>query len=260
MKFTNAPLIRVVAKATLREPRPLMPAVAVNLCGGMINRFDIVQDLAMSEQPPGRPGIVESPSQIQGLFFGSKERPNFATIQPDMVSSRWMRQPERPEAIYPGYSAVASDLDFTASVIAEVWKIEKQLVASVVQLGYTDLVLAPGMTLSEVASRYLAPELMPRPTPRPFSLGDMNYGWRVGEIDMRLSISPGVIQPEGTSEATEGIEPIQAYSMDWIAGKDLSEGQSILSGMELLHREIEDLFVSSITEYAKEEWGYVEHD
>jgi hypothetical protein len=242
--FSNAPLIHAACKATLRDP------IALNLSNAsaiwkMMPEYDDFGDPPGLELPPGRPGPAIL-GTVQGIALAERQRSLFLTIQSDLIMSWWAKKRGEEGTKYPRFGALADRLWLAIDRVSSAT--EGGIDLHAVQIAYTDLLIDPAPAYS-VLERYFAEKTHMGILRDSDRVNALEAQWSKSAMDFRFSLRPTPIQIQGETA-------INAYTVEWVAGKMLLGGEDPRLALEEIHVAVLDLFVSVLTEDAKREWEY----
>lgn len=249
LEFTDLPLMEVSARLTFRKRLPTLTLpIASRIAGAVRERFPSSEVAATREVPPGGTprssfGVNEFPS----VRFTQSTPGIVVSVQDDMIAIHWAKHQGGID--YPRFDQISRDLW---------WFIERAQSAGiawppfrVVNLSYLNLVAAQKRATWDNVSVYLSPALHASILDSSSRFSELNLSWQmVSGLDRRVAFTHCTL--------TSGEESVQGYALRTVTGL-MSETETGPETLNLVHDDLQDFFLEIISDYAKKEWGYVEH-
>jgi uncharacterized protein (TIGR04255 family) len=244
LKFSSIPLQQV-------EMRLYLPGQAISLTYEFIFHFHRL--LADRYPEPLQPDNIETNRILEhkvqfgllapaGIVFASQETGLFLKIQANMLKLEWIRQ-ETGAAAYPGFDAMVAELRRVIGIFET--ELGGPMPIKVCNITYTKILLGPQGPASEMLAKYYADGVLGSPIMRSSVFHDANMGWRTESgVDLRLQIQ------YGSASGAEG------YLVQEHGGVELKDQETAFVGLTSVHAELEAFLKDSMSEKAKEEWGY----
>jgi uncharacterized protein (TIGR04255 family) len=177
-----------------------------------------------------------------GVIYANPDDGLCLKVQANMIKLEWNRQgADGPE--YPGFEGLLVEL----RNVVETFETELgySLPVRICNMTYTKIILGPQGPGEDLLAKYYADGIWGTPVMRSHVFHEAQIGWRTeSTVDLRLQVQ------YGSANEAEG------YLVSEHGGVELKDQQTAFDGLIAVHSELESFMKESLSETAKEEWGY----
>ena len=246
LEFNRLPLVEVVVRLALATPLPVTLRELTRVHERLKSRFPHVAEPSPMEAAPGGAQPLLTFGPIRAAIYSGHESGLLYTLQPTMVAFRW-RGGTKDAAPYPRFTRLTDELwrclEDTEAVIG------RPLAFDVANMSYIDFVQTNDHKPLETVGKYFTAERWPGFLARASQFESQNVSWAEGEVEHRLIFERGVVQHD--HERNNGC------LITTVAGMRFEPRERPSDEVQLLHDALIKLFEETLSDEAKEEWGYV---
>lgn len=244
LEFNNLPLTVVGIRFAILPGQTLDLASCAKLFEGLRSSgFDQMVDSDEVESAPGQ-SVVFRLGRNPILIRRSQD--NVAVkVQPEVLAVQWRSTP-RVEVPYPRYQTLR---EVVVSVFRTLSITPKHVNA--LNMSYTNEPKLESRSSEDSVCRFISPTFVPTGLQSRKEFHQLELAWRDDDgTDLRLLVQ---------SIQRRSEEPDLRLRLHTVAGRFL-EGRDVLENLDAVHDRLQTFFKELITQEAKQEWGYVEHE
>lgn len=254
LEFGDLPLIEVAARIVLEQDLPdLGLGRVLKLVQALARKFPVVEDSPSLEMAPPGKMMKIAPGSLMAVNFIADPPDARLTLQRNLIRWVWARtiQNESKNALaYPRYARIREELSMFADLVGSIF-FERPLTVKSVNMGYTNFISTAGKSTGETAGRYLAKSINSAIMESSPTVHEISLNWRTASgLDRKVQFSAG--------RSTGGSEKVEGYILTTNAGGFLGSQKNPIQLLDEVHLDLQDFFLSILSEQAKKEWEYVE--
>jgi uncharacterized protein (TIGR04255 family) len=248
LQFTNLPLIEVSARLVFESGSlDLSLGKIVKLAGALNGWFSTIDQPMSFEATPK--GTKIERGKLVSVAFSAQDPSIQLSVQNDMLKWSWTRGASPNSGDYPRYKQLRKEIFwFANAALANLAEAKVSILS--LNMGYTNFIPSPGPTPQETVLKYLSEPMRARIVESGPYFHEIMLNWREpGGLDRKLQFLNGTAQtPAGKGEGCLFATNVGSFTQLNNPPEDT---------LDIIHKDLQDFFLSAITETAKREWGYV---
>jgi uncharacterized protein (TIGR04255 family) len=253
LEFRDLPLIEVVARIVLKqELSDFSLGKILQLAKALEIKFPIVEDTAAIEMT-GPASKLPKPGSLLGVSFVAVPPDVRITVQRNIVKWTWTRTIEeetKKMLEYPRYKRVREELGLAVDFVGKILS-GQPLAVNSVNMGYTNFIAIKGKAANETSGRYLAQSINAEIMGSSPTVHEISLNWRTSKgLDRKLQFAAG--------KSGFGPEPVDGYVLATNVGGFMEARKDPMELLDEIHLDLQDFFLTIISDNAKKEWEYVE--
>ncbi len=254
LEFTNLPLEEVACRAGFDVIEPISLPQYVKIWQSMHEHFPDIRELSLP-YVGDTPSVLHISNGIPGITLLSNTGDIQLDIQSGLIVAKWNNVSLKS---YPRYAKLRDAFIECCNIVRDSCLLERDSI-NFVNMAYIHTILPIAeKTMDRHISALIVPGYLPTSINGEF-LNDYNLSWRVdGQLDHRIIFQKSQVEMSKYVSGQIVSDPVDAVSFMTITGIHVEEWSNVFEATERVHNEEQSLFLSMITEEAKELWGYVE--
>lgn len=250
LNFGNLPLIEAAVRTSFNSLKPLSYALINSIHSDLRSEFPALTESKQLEVAPGAGGtqVEISPAYLPGAVYTGHRSGLSLSVQPQVIVARWVKYPSLHGPAYPRYAALREALWSAVEAFRTACGDDYPGIA-VVNMSYVNFI--PVSDPAAVLKTYFSDEAQLGAMARARQVRKLEAAWsEVDDVDVRYAVEQAAAKlPDGVT---------QGYRLTTAAGLRLGESTDAKSGLEKIHRTLQEFFLKLISERAKSEWQLAE--